>query len=250
MTRVLALVAAAAALAGCDTLFPEFSGGNKPAPSDAGCTDAGCTDAGPVAAHLAGAVCILADARDYRSCATGSPGALRITVEETRDVTMTDIAGNFTLPLASTLATATVGIVDPRGYYATSIVPVRLVNGSAANVALAVVATQTLSNLALQNGAVLDATQGSLLAWAVDSTGVPVAGVTFAQPSALVDGAAANELTPGVRTGARGAIALLQVAPRSLTLALTPPPTLAPDNYALPIRPGALTISTLILLPH
>src|SRR5882724_9635238 len=94
-------------LSGCDALFPEFSGNGHDAAvaHDGGATDDGGTP------MLAGVVCILADVRDYRTCATGSPGSLRITVEETRQQTMTDAAGRFVLPLSMTLATATVAAV-------------------------------------------------------------------------------------------------------------------------------------------
>src|SRR6266511_2470780 len=84
-------------LAGCDTLFPEFAG--KP-PADLATPGDGGADGGSGTPHLAGVVCVLTDLRDYRSCANGAPGNLRITVEETRDVGMTDVTGHFTLALS------------------------------------------------------------------------------------------------------------------------------------------------------
>src|SRR4051794_9777530 len=102
--RCLLWASVALSLAGCDTLFPEFSG--KPAdaavPHDGGVADDGGMP------MLAGVVCILGDVRDYRSCATGAPGILRVTVEETRQQTMTDAAGRFVLPLSMKLDVATV----------------------------------------------------------------------------------------------------------------------------------------------
>ena len=62
--------------------------------------DGGSADGGDTTPHLTGLVCILADLRDYRTCTAGSPGIMRITVEETREATMTDATGHFTMPLA------------------------------------------------------------------------------------------------------------------------------------------------------
>jgi len=112
MRWCLVVVCGLFALSGCDVLFPEFNGsGDAAVPRDGGAPD----DAGTP--MLAGVVCVLGDVRDYRSCATGSPGALRVTVEETRQQTMTDVTGRFSLPLSQTLATATVAAVDPSGRY-------------------------------------------------------------------------------------------------------------------------------------
>jgi hypothetical protein len=189
--------------------------------------------------------------RDYHSCSAGSPGVLRITVEETRDVTMTDVAGHYYLPLARALPSATVAAVDPRGTFAPSLVPVRVSNNGD-GVALPIVDAQTLANLALQNGQALDPQQGSLLAWVIDGSGAPVAGVTTTARDVLFEGNGPSELGPGSRTGAHGSLAIVQVAPTMLTLLLTPPPMLPlkADSYVLPIRPGAVTVSTLVLAPR
>ena len=104
MQRWLLLAGIVSALSGCDTLFPEFSG----KPADAAVPGDGGVDDGGGAPLLAGIVCILGDVRDYRSCATGSPGILRVTVEETRQQTMTDVTGHFTLPLSMKIDVATV----------------------------------------------------------------------------------------------------------------------------------------------
>src|SRR4051812_12430453 len=103
-----ALATAALATPGCDTLFPELSG---KAPQDAAASDAG--DGGDTSPRLVGAVCLLKDVRDWRSCAPGATGLLRITVEETRQMTMTDATGHFELPLSAKLDSATVAAVDP-----------------------------------------------------------------------------------------------------------------------------------------
>jgi hypothetical protein len=241
-------VAGAVLTIGCDTLFPEFAG----KPPDAGLTDGGSADGGDSAPRLQGTVCILSDLRDYRSCSAGATGVLRITVEETRQMAMTDVAGHFTLPLSQKLTTAIVAAVDPQSNFAPTIVPIHLQNGVAVNLAIPVVAAQTLANTALQNGVALDPQRGTLVGWAVDPTGTPLGGVTTNQPSVLYDGAGQNELTAGSSTKSHGTVALLVVTPTTLTLSLTPPPTAAVrgDTFTVPIRAGALTATTLVLPPR
>ncbi|MGZ3441081.1 MAG: hypothetical protein ACXVDD_16270 [Polyangia bacterium] len=234
-------------LSGCDTLFPEFSGNGADA---AVARDGGASDDGG-APMLAGVVCILGDVRDYRTCATGSPGLLRITVEETRQQAVTDATGHFVLPLAMKLDSATVAAVDPAGHFATSVIPVRLVNGAANNLALPVLDAQTLSSIELANGLQDDPQRGTFLGWAIDPTGTPVAGVSSAQTTALYDDNAPNSVSPGTTTHQRGTIMLFTVTPSTLTLQLTPPPTVAlqGDSFTVPIRPGAVTTTTLVLPP-
>ncbi|MCU1278994.1 MAG: hypothetical protein JWM53_2540, partial [bacterium] len=148
-------------LSGCDTLFPEFSGN----PVDAAVAhDGGAGDDGGMP-MLAGVVCVLGDVRDYRTCMSGAPGILRITVEETRQQTMTDAAGHFVLPLSTKLDTATVAAVDPSGNFVPTIVPVHLSNGAANNLALPVVAAQTLASIELANGLQDDPQRGTFLGW-------------------------------------------------------------------------------------
>jgi hypothetical protein len=250
MRRILPLVTVAAMAGGCSTLFPEFFGGNPPM-HDGGTSDGGVGDGGGTP-QISGTICILGDLRDYRSCKAGAPGMLRITVEETRDETMTDVGGRFTLMLAKPLSSATIAAVDPHGVYATTILPLRLPATAAASVALPVVDAQSLSNAALQNGMALDPTQGSVIGWAIDRSGAPVAGVVCSPGSALVEGGGPNELTQGNHTGSDGTVALLQAAPATATLMLTPPALLQlkGDSYVLPVRAGAVTVSTLVLAPQ
>ena len=246
--RWLLVVSGLFALSGCDLLFPEFSGNGADA---AVARDGGATDDGGMP-MLAGVVCVLGDVRDYRSCAAGSPGALRVTVEETRQQTMTDVTGRFTLPLSQALTTATVAAVDPSGNFAPTIVPVHLQNGIANNLALPVVSQETLSQIELSSGIQDDPQRGTLLAWAVDPSGTPVAGVSAGITSALYDDNAPNTLSAGTATHARGAIALFTITPTSLTLTLTPPASspLSADTFTVPIRSGAVTATTLVLPPR
>jgi len=234
-------------VSGCDVLFPELAGsGDAAVPSDGGVSDDGGT---PL---LAGVVCVLGDVRDYRTCATGAPGILRVTVEETRQQTMTDVAGHFSLPLSQKLETATVAAVDPAGNFATTIVPVRLSNGIANNVALPIVPEQALMTIELSNSVQDDPQLGTLLAWAVDPSGTPVTGVAANNRSALYDDSSPNTLSPGTSTRQDGTIALFSVTPTMLTLTLTPPPTapLSSDTFTVPIRSGAVTATTLVLPPR
>jgi hypothetical protein len=246
--RLLVLFAGLFALSGCDMLFPEFAGNG----SDAAVAGDGGVDDGGSSPLLAGVVCILGDLRDYRTCATGAPGILRITVEETRQQTMTDAAGHFSLPLSMKLDTATVAAIDPSGNFAPTIVPMRLVNGVGANVALPVVPAQALSSIELANGVQDDPQLGTLLGWAIDPSGAPVAGVSSGVTTALYDDNAPNTLSAGTATHGKGTIALFNVTPATRMLTLTPPAAapLSPDTFTVPIRSGAVTATTLVLPPR
>jgi hypothetical protein len=241
-------VATTVALAGCDTLFPEFGGSSKPA-ADAG-TDLG-GDMVASAPHLAGQVCTISDLRDYRSCTLGATGVLRITVEESRDATMTDINGVFNLALARGLTGITVAVIDPSGRLAPTIVPLTLVNGVLDKVALPAVPQAALTNAANANGLTPDPNRGTVLAWAIDNTGAPIAGVS-SDTTMLVDGSTPNQLFPSQYTGSRGAVALFNASPQVVTVALTPPPTAAVvgDRFAISVRAGAVTATRLVLLPR
>ncbi|HXU72270.1 MAG TPA: hypothetical protein VN947_23260 [Polyangia bacterium] len=233
---------------GCDLLFPEFSGNGSDAaiPGDGGVDDGG----GPPL--VAGVVCVLGDVRDYRTCTTAAQGVLRISVEETRDQTTTDAAGHFTLKLSQKLDIATIGVVDPANNFAPTVVPLRLTAGVASGVALPVVTQATLQTLELDNGLQADPGLGIFLGWAVDATGAPVAGVSSGNHAALYDDNAPNALSPGTATHNDGTVAFFNVPPTTLSLTLTPPPTVpvSGDVFTLPIRPGAVTASTLVLPPR
>jgi hypothetical protein len=250
MRRLGALAVVLVGLAGCDTLFPEFSG--KP-PADMATGDGGAdggSDGGSSTPHLAGVVCVLADLRDYRSCANGVPGVMRVTVEETRDVGMTDASGHFTLPLTRKLDVATVAAVDPLGRYAPSIIPLYLSNGVLDGVALPIVDQSVLANAAVANGMSLDASRGTVLGWAINAAGTPVSNVA-SNPMIYTDGAAPNQLFLALSTGPLGTVALFNVAAPTVTVTLAPAPSsqLATDQFSLPVRPNAVTMSRIVLLP-
>jgi hypothetical protein len=242
----LALAAVAAlALGGCDLLFPEFAG----TPPDLATGDA-ATDAASSLPHLAGQVCVLADVRDYRTCTTGS-GTFRISVEETHDVATSDATGVFFVPTARPLAIATVSVSDTAGTFAPTVTVLHPPGGVIDRVALPVMSADTLRTLSTEDGFPLDPTRGALLVWTLDATGVPVAGVRATAPTIasgpFYDGASANELTLSTATSAHGLVAIFDVTPTTLRLPLTPPAPFLPDSYDLPIRPNALTITTLAL---
>jgi hypothetical protein len=244
----LSAFAVALALSGCDTLFPEFSG--KPPPDLATDPDAGA-DGGTTTPHLAGVVCVLGDLRDYRSCANGVPGMFRISVEETRDVGMTDASGHFTLALSRKLDAATVAAVDPLNRYAPSIIPLALTNGALDAVALPVVDQNIVANAAVQNGATLDPQRGTVIAWAVDPNGTPVSNVVC-NPTVYTDGSATNQIFANGATGPHGTLGLFNAMPQAVLLALTPPASslLKADQFSLPVRPSAVTLSRVVLLPR
>jgi hypothetical protein len=236
---------------GCNVLFPEFFGGTKT--SDASVSDGASTGDAAGPPHLGGAACVLADLRDYRSCAPANTGVLRITVEETRDVTMSDGGGHFSLALAERLSNATVAVVDPSGHYAISIVPVRLVDGIGANLALPLLTAAAEQELGFNNGVALGAESTALLVWAVDASGAPVSGVSAASAvPTLYDQGTTNQLAAGLATGPRGALALLALPPPMVALTLTTPPSarVKGDQFTLPLRAGAVTLSALPLPPR
>jgi hypothetical protein len=235
-------------LSGCDMLFPEFSG----KPTDASVPGDGGVDDGGTSPLLAGVVCVLGDVRDYRTCASAATGILRITVEETRQQTMTDAAGHFSLPLAMKLDVATVAAVDPTSTFAPTIVPVRLANGIAGNIALPIISQQTLMSIELDNSVQDDPQLGTFIGWAIDPTGAPVSGVSSGITTALYDDNAPNGLSAGTATHQKGTVALFNVTPSTKTLTLTPPATtsLQADTFTLPIRSGAVTATTLVLPPR
>ena len=244
----IAVTVAALALIGCDTLFPEFSG-MPPMSDGAASGDGGVASGMP---HLAGRICGLGDVRDYRTCSAGPVGGpFRISVEETRDATLTDGSGAFTLVTARPLSIATVGIVDTSGTFTTTVTALHTSGGVIEGIALPVVPVSVMQQLALANGVPTDDTRGAILAWAVDATGAPVAGVrTQAPPLAdgpFYEGAAANEVASGLATRQRGMLALFDVSPSTVRLELAPPQPYQADGYDLPVRPNALTLTALPL---
>lgn len=238
---------------GCDTLFPELypnadlgSTSTDMAPTDM------AGDAGAVTPQIAGQVCVIADVRDYRSCATSTFGsALRVTVEETRDQVATDLNGVFTLPLTAKLATATVAVVDSSGRLQTTVIPLKLTNNAAIGLALPTVPAASVTNIATSDATTLDPNHGVVLGWAIDETGLPVANVS-ANVAMLADSGSANVLVPASATGSRGAIAVVNSNVGSLTLGLTTPASspVAGDTFVLPVRAGAITVTTLVLVPR
>src|SRR5262245_19466026 len=109
--------------AGCDMLFPEFAG--KPPMMDAASGDADGTP------QIQGVLCSLGDVRDIRSCASGVPGGMHVTVEETRDAAPVDASGHFTLLLSQILPSATLAAADPTFNYLPTVTTIPLASGRA-----------------------------------------------------------------------------------------------------------------------
>ena len=250
--HVAFFIVAACALPGCDEILPALFGSGA---TDMASTDMASTDMSGdlgVVREIQGQVCVITDVRDYRSCTVGTYASdLRITVEETRDEVMTDLNGAFTLPLSATITTATVAVVDSTGKYQTTIIPLELVNGAKTNVALPLVPAASVTAMANNADATLDPNRGVALVWAVDEVGLPVAGVS-ANTSMLADGSDANVLVAASATGSRGAIGIVNTVVPTLTLTLTTAASSAVvgDTFPLPIRAGAVTTTTLVLLPR
>ena len=232
-------------LAGCDTLFPEFS---QPAPDLGGTiVDGGAT----IVPHISGQICALSDARDYRSCLAAAGKTFRVTIEETRDVAMTDANGVFTINTSRPLTVATFAAVDPANNFVTTITTLHLANGILDLIAIPVLPTSAQTEMSNVNGIPIDPTRGAFLVYTVDATGLPVAGVTTAQLTLAAgpyyDGPATGELTLGGGTRTHGLIALFDLPAGALTITLPPPAPFQADNYELPIRSNALTITALPL---
>lgn len=236
-------------LPGCDTLFPEFAGSraDMAMPADAQASDGGGSS------RIAGAACVLGDAREYRSCTSPAAG-VRVTAEETGDVALADANGRFTLQLARPLAAATLKVTDPRGVLHAAVLPI-ITTTLSAIVSVPLVSEQTFAAIQATTGFVAEPRAGALLSYAVNVAGVPVAGARATLPGAgagpFYDGAQAGFLDPLGPTRQHGLMAFFNAPPGSVTVQVTTPPS-APvrgDQFVLPLRAGAITISLLFLFP-
>jgi hypothetical protein len=235
-------------LAGCNVLFPELN----PPPADLAPTPDGGGGDGGGAPRIEGQACLLTDITALASCQPGAGAReLRVSIEETRDVIQTDASGRFSLPTTRALELATVGVVDATGFYVPTLVTVRPQNGVVTGLLVPLVRVDTLALAAQRAGATLDASRGALLTFVLDTNGRPVA-QTLARLSVGIGAGplydnGPNDLAAAARTGPRGTVAFFDLRPGSATLALTPPSGYTADQYTLPIRGGALTISALLL---
>jgi hypothetical protein len=248
---VRSLSLAVVLLAGCNVLFPELN--PMPSADLAPAGDGGASGDGGAAPRIEGQACLLTDVTTLASCQPGSSAReLRVSVEETRDLVQTDVNGRFSLPTARALELATLAVVDTSGTYVPAIVTVRPTAGVVTGLLVPLVRADTLALAAQRAGASLDPQRGALLAWALDKNGQPIPqtlarlapGTAGAGP--LHDGGP-NDLEPLARTGPRGALAFFDLRAGSATVALTPPAGFTADQFVLPIRGGALTLSALLL---
>jgi hypothetical protein len=236
-------------LVGCDTLFPEFA--KKPDPSAAD----GGADGAPAGTSISGGLCTPADLRDYRTCTAALAPSFRITIEETRDQTLTDANGHFTLELSESIPIATLAAVDPTSGFVPTISPIHLTPGQVTT-QIPIISVEAANQLATQVGDPFDPTRGTLLVYAVDATMAPLPGISGTAGSAaigpLYDGPQASELADGSATSARGLIAFFDVAAGSAKLHLQPAASaaVAPDDFEFPVRAGAITVSLAILPPR
>ena len=202
---------------------------------------------------IAGVVCVLGDVRDYRTCATGSPGILRVTVEETRQQTMTDVAGHFSLPLSQKLDDRDRGRGRSGGQLrARRSCRCACPNGVANNVALPVVSAAD-AHAASSSPTACRTIRSSARCSAGPS-------IRRARRSPACRGNNARALRrQRARQPARPARdapgrhhRAVHVTPTTLMLTLTPPPTapLSSDTFTVPIRSGAVTATTLVLPPR
>ncbi len=229
-------------LSGCDKLFPELYGQMPP---DMAMPDA-AGDGAVTTPHIAGQICALADLRDYRSCGVRG-GVFRVTVEETREMTMTDTTGHFMLPLSAKLDSVTLAAIDTANQFAPSIVPLRLKDGVLDPVAVPVLSATVRDQAALEMGFSPDPARGAVLAWVVDSAGLPQSGVSLQKPGGLgpySDGAAPNQIQADPTSNAHGLLALFNLAAPTTRYTLSIAGKT--NSFDLPVRNGALTLSTLV----
>lgn len=247
MGRLSLVALALLTLAGCDVLFPEFAGHKQ----DAGMSPDGASadpDGGAVSAQLTGQICLLGDVRDYRTCSAAHAGNVQITIEETGDHTLSAADGSFVLEPKAPLSVATLVAVDPSGQLATTVSQLRPTSSTTA-LALPMITSATVSTLAIDNGFAVDPTRGALILWAVTSGGIPIDGVSAGHTSVgngpFYDGAEVGQMQSAAATGPRGMVALFNLPAGAATLALAPPPPHAANQFTLPVRAGAITMTTL-----
>lgn len=218
--------------------FPVAPGGGSPpvinpAP-DAPELDAG-TDGGTA---LAARVCIVNDPRNPTACALGNAAGITVTLGSSTATTAAD--GTFTIPAPST--PNPVWTVSAAGF-----VPTVMRLGTVH--VLPVLTTTRYDELLLDNGAVLQAGQGSLFVRVV-SGAAPLAGVTATVGPASVFGPlydGGNALVwDADATAAGGMVWIPDALAGTATLTLTGPAS-NPLVVPLPVVEGAITFATVAI---
>ncbi len=221
--------------AGSDDAFPIAPGGGAPpvitpAP-DGAPLDASRDDGSVIAAR----VCVVTDPRTPGACAVGNAGGIMVTLGPSTATTAMD--GSFTIAAPST--SNLVWGVTAAGFVPT-VMPLGTVH------VLPVLTALRYSELVLDNGAVVQAGQGSLFVRVV-SGGASAVGVTATvEPASvfgpLYDGGSAV-IWDRDATGGGGMVWIPDVLAGTATLTLTGPST-PPVTLALPVVEGAITFGT------
>lgn len=220
---------------GDDDRFPIVPGGGLPpviTPAPDGPPADASTDGGTT---LAARVCVIADPRNPTTCALGNAGGITVTLGTSTASTATD--GSFTIAAPSTsnlLWTAT----------APGFVPTVMALGTVH--LLPIVTTARYDELLLDNGAVLQAGQGSLFVRVVRGS-APVPGVTATvEPASLFgplyDGGNAL-IWDRDATAAGGMVWIPDALAGTAVLTVTESST-TPVALSLPVVEGAITFGT------
>ncbi|MEO6952211.1 MAG: hypothetical protein ABI321_10380 [Polyangia bacterium] len=237
-------------LSGCDQLFPEFAGSKGDL---AVSTDGGADLASSL---LHGSVCRLSDLRTPTSCTATVPNRV-VTIAETGATTTTASDGTFSFPTVGT--TVTLVVSDPVGSAPVSTPTISMLSGGTLTAArthgveLPIIDADAYEQVELANGVGGDPSRGAVLGWVISSSGSAVAGAV-ATPIASATGPlydTSGGLETGARSGSFGTVAFFDLAPGTSTIIIAAPSgsSLGGDTFSLPIRPGAVTTSALMLPP-
>jgi hypothetical protein len=209
-------------------------------------TDAS-TDAGVIAFN--GALCVLSDYRDYRTCTVVAKANVSIVVYLNLTTTViatttTTATGQFTLAIpASDLGLSVLVYAnDPTLQYFASLGRTTVVAG--ADIAVPLVTTQNVEDAALAVGVPLNGLLGISFAYMVNASGVPESGVRGGTYSTALgpfyDGATANTLNATTMTSTNGLIAYFNVP---LGLATFPISSPLATTYQSTIAMNAITFN-------
>ncbi len=216
--------------------------------ADAALVDGG-GDGGPTV--ISGILCALADLRLLGGCQKLQRSRIEITIDETKQMVVSDDSGRFSFTLPDARSNITLLVNDPTRVYLPSVLPLGV--ATLRTFAVPLVAQETVRNAAFSNGFSIDPRLGVALAYVVDPLGQPAVGVTGEALSGsigpLYDGAMENQLAGFGGTRAFGLVSWFELPAIETTVTLHTPDgsRLVGDKFKLPVRKGSITVSLLPL---